>query len=100
LSGCRPECLLEDVFDDAREYLREGLPAADYERLRRDFAFHLTECRDDFRNLLGLLDHPGQPDIDAATTQVIGSLYHIIPHLKAAGRLLLDEIPDPFSKAE
>ena len=30
-------------------------------------------------------------------TVIIGALYHVIPHLNAAGRILLEEIPDAFA---
>ena len=33
--------------------------------------------------------------MEKATTFLVGFLYHAVPHLKAAGRLLLDDVPDP-----
>jgi hypothetical protein len=47
-----------------------------------------------------LVEGPEQLDAEAASALVIGFLYHVVPHLNAAGRLLLDEISDPFASAE
>ena len=85
------------AFDAARDGLREDVPAAEYERRRRDFVFHLTDCLDDLEGLSSWLRDPQRDDDDEAVSELVGMLYHIIPHLNAAGRLLLDEISDPFA---
>jgi hypothetical protein len=92
------EHLLGQVFDGAREGDRETLDAEEYERRRHDFVFHMTDWRDDLERLADLFRHPEQQDEESASVFLIGFLYHVIPHLNAAGRLLLDEIGDPFSQ--
>jgi hypothetical protein len=67
---------------------------------RQDFIFHMTDWLDDLRRLSALFEHPGRFDRQRAGCTVAGFLYHVIPHLKAAGRLLLDYIPDTFDNAE
>jgi hypothetical protein len=58
------------VYDDARGGLRKTEDPSAYAVLRHDFG--------------------------ETTVQLIGFLYHVIPHLKAAGRLLVDDISDPL----
>jgi hypothetical protein len=65
---------------------------------RQDFVFHMTDWLDDLDRLKMILDHPDQVDRRKAASEIAGILYHIIPHLKAAGRLLLDNIPDAFEQ--
>jgi hypothetical protein len=91
------EELLGQVFDSAREGLRATLPPDEYEKMRHDFAFHLSDVREDLVRLADLLAEPHKLDEKAASALVIGILYHAIPHLNAAGRLLLDQINDPFA---
>ncbi len=69
-------------------------------KARDDFVFHMTDWLDDLHNLAAIYEHPGQADSKQAGMVVAGFLYHVIPHLKAAGRLLLDHIPDAFEDAE
>jgi hypothetical protein len=90
------ERLLEKVFDGAREGVRKSEDAAAYKKMRHDFAFHMTDWRSDLERLHDLYQHPEKADPDEACTFIIGFLYHVIPHLNAAGRLLLDEVRDPF----
>jgi hypothetical protein len=85
------------IFDSAREGLREELSPDEYERRRHDFVFHLMDCKDDLKRLAQIFDHPEHMDEEAVSNFLIGFLYHVPPHLNAAGRLLLDEIKDPFS---
>jgi hypothetical protein len=66
---------------------------------RRDFVFHMTDWLDDLDRLQAIYHHPEQWDREEAGRQIAGFLYHVIPHLKAAGRLLLDEVPDAFEPA-
>jgi hypothetical protein len=67
---------------------------------RHDFVFHMTDWLDDLARLQAIYDHPEQFDPKKAGREIAGFLYHVIPHLKAAGRLLLDEIPDAFRQVE
>jgi hypothetical protein len=66
---------------------------------RRDFVFHMTDWLDDLDRLQAIYHHPEQWDREEAGREIAGFLYHVIPHLKAAGRLLLDEVPDAFEPA-
>ncbi len=93
------ERLLGDVFDHCQEGLRDEVGAAEYERRRRDFVFHMLDWQGDLTALTRLYENPGSQDVDSASRLLIGLLYHVIPHLSAAGRLLLDHVPDPFAEA-
>jgi hypothetical protein len=92
--------LLEAVFDQLHEEDRKNMAPLLYERRRHDFAFHMTDWLRDLESLGKLYQDPGQVSLEKATRFLIGFLYHVIPHLNAAGRLLLDEIPDAFAPAE
>jgi len=89
--------LLGRVFDSGQEGLRAELPADEYERRRHDFVFHMTDWTKDLADYANLVDHPEKWKLKEATTFLIGFLYHVVPHLNTAGRLLLDEIKDPFA---
>src|SRR5256885_2114404 len=91
------EELLGKVFDGAREGLRAELPSDEYEKQRHDFVFHMLDWQDDLKRLSHLFDNPEDLNEEAAAVFLIGFLYHVLPHLSTAGRLLLDEIPDPFA---
>ena len=67
---------------------------------KQDFIFHMTDWLDDLRRLSAIYENPAKFDRESAGCAVAGFLYHVIPHLKAAGRLLLDDIPDAFENAE
>jgi len=88
--------LLEKVYDSFQEEQRDELPAEEYDRRRFDFAFHMTDWLSDLKGYSKLVEEPGSFKTDDATHFLIGFLYHVVPHLNAAGRLLLDRIPDPF----
>lgn len=90
------EELLGEVFDGAREGLRSELPPEEYERRRHDFVFHMVDWKDDLERLAHLFKKPEGLDAEGASNLLIGFLYHVVPHLNAAGRLLLDKIDDPF----
>jgi hypothetical protein len=92
--------LLGKVFDAASGGLRAELPADEYERRRYDFVFHMTDWADDLEQMAGWFKSPRRFDEEAAATFVIGFLYHVVPHLNAAGRLLLDDISDPFAEPD
>jgi hypothetical protein len=100
LTVSKVEQLLGRVFDGARESLREELDAQEYERRKHDFVFHMTDWLGDLEQLTDLFNQPDQQDEESASAHVIRFLYHVIPHLNAAGRLLLDEVGDPFSQPE
>ena len=64
---------------------------------KREFIFHMTDWLEYLERLVELYEVGDiKKEEDKAAQQVAGFLYHVIPHLKAAGRLLLDNIPDPF----
>jgi hypothetical protein len=92
------ENLMTRIFEDHREDVREDLGQAEFERQRFDFAFHMSDWASDLEQMADLLRDPDRIDFEEASTFVIGFLYHVVPHLNAAGRLLLDEIRDPFAK--
>jgi len=91
------EQLLGHVFDSLREDIRSCAKGDDYERARQDFVFHMTDWSDDLSALYKLFEEERPRDKQQATQIVVGFLYHAIPHLRAAGKLLLDTIPDAFS---
>jgi hypothetical protein len=92
------ERLLGQVFDYCQEGLRDEIGLAEYERRRHDFVFHMLDWQDDLQQLTRLFENPEGQDVDSASRFLIGFLYHVIPHLSAAGRLLLDHVPDPFAE--
>jgi len=94
------EELMGRIFDGARQGVRENVPPGEYERRRRDFVFHMTDWVSDNEQIRMLFSNPDSQGESTASALVIGFLYHVIPHLNAAGRLLLDEISDPFAPAE
>ncbi|HET6880245.1 MAG TPA: hypothetical protein VFI31_08825 [Pirellulales bacterium] len=92
----RLERLLGRIFDDASEGFRAELTLEEYEKRKHDFVFHMTDWIGDLEQLAVLFRDPDQHDEEAASKVVVGFLYHVIPHLNAAGRLLLGEVGDPF----
>jgi hypothetical protein len=93
------ERLFGQVFDHCQEGLQDEISSAKYERRRYDFVFHMLDWNEDLQFLNGLFAKPEGQDVEATSRSLIGFLYHVIPHLNAAGRLLLDEVPDPFAEA-
>jgi tRNA(Ile)-lysidine synthase TilS/MesJ len=91
------EELLGRIFDGAREGLRESIEPDDYAQRRRDFIFHMTDWKSEVRQLADLYKNPKGHDELPTSDFLIGFLYHVIPHLNAAGRLLLDEVLDTFA---
>jgi hypothetical protein len=61
---------------------------------RKDFVFHMSDWIDDLRGLAELFQNPKKFSQKQAGDIVAGFLFHVIPHLRAAGRLLLDYTPD------
>jgi hypothetical protein len=89
--------LLGKVYDSMRRDERKSVDRETYQRLRFDFVFHMTDWLNDIHRINDLYSHPERFSTHDATTQVIAILVHVIPHLNAAGRLLLDEVSDPFA---
>ncbi len=87
--------LLGQVFDD----LQTVEDPEKYNERKQQFIFHMTDWIDDLQKLIELYSQSEQQQVNAAQT-LAGFLYHVIPHLKAAGRLLLDRIPDPFDEGQ
>lgn len=87
------ENLLGQVYDELQSIDDK---AANIEA-RRQFIFHMTDWLDDLKSLIKLFEE-GELGKGQSAQTVAGIFYHIIPHLNAAGRLLLDHIPDPFLK--
>jgi hypothetical protein len=60
---------------------------------RRQFVFHMTDWIGELERLVNLYQEDEPQKAKAAQT-VAAFLYHAIPHLNTAGRLLLDYSPD------
>ncbi|GEM_PF-807268 len=89
--------LLSKIYDEARDGEPTELGPEQYARRRHDFIFHMTDWLSDLDRLSKLYKYPDEADLEQATVFMIGFLYHVIPHLTTAGRLLLDRIGDPFA---
>jgi hypothetical protein len=87
------EQLLGNTFDAFRDVDDE----AGHARKKADFIFHMTDWISDLETLAALYKDPNMMDRKAARQLIFGFLVHVIPHLNAAGRLMLDEIADPFA---
>jgi hypothetical protein len=87
--------LLTSGFDEFRQKNHRW-----HAQRRQEFVFHMTDWLADLKRLVDLYRHPRNFDTEAACRLVAGFLYHVIPHITAAGRLLLDEIPDPFGETD
>jgi hypothetical protein len=85
------EELLDRVFDELQT-VEDG---EKYEEEKRQFIFHMTDWIDDLQDLIELYEQE-RYEGNAAQT-IAGFLYHAVPHLNAAGRLLLNHIPDNFT---
>lgn len=82
---------LEQIFDD----LQETDDPIEHARKKKEFVFHMTDWVEDLQNLTSLYEYPDRHESEGSKI-IAGFLYHVIPHLKVAGRLALDEIPDAF----
>ena len=60
----------------------------------------MTDWLVDLERLATLYSRPDAFSKDEAGDAVFGFLIHALPHLMAAGRLLLGEFSDPFSAQE
>lgn len=63
-------------------------------RSQSDFVFHMTDWAENLEQLANLYRHPERFTKAEAEAIVSAFLYHVIPHLKEAGRLLLDYEPE------
>src|SRR5262249_35846894 len=88
--------LLAKVYN---QYQKLEDPAAN-RRSREDFVFHMTDWLNDLDAIWQAYKNPEKTSKEAAGDAVFGFLVHALPHLMAAGRLLLDEIHDTFAEAE
>lgn len=95
LEHAKVEELLGQVFDE----LQTIEDKEEYAEIKQKFIFHMTDWVDDLQDLIVLYQQLEQYKGNAAQT-IAGFLYHVIPHLNAAGRLLLDHIPDPFAEGQ
>src|SRR5262245_45987466 len=87
---------LGSIFDSMRQALCNELSSEEYEQRRSDFIFHMTDWKSDLDQLAQWMKRPDSCDNEAASNLVVGFLYHLIPHLRAAWRVLLDQNKDPF----
>jgi hypothetical protein len=86
------ERLLAGIY---RVYQKLDDPGAD-KQCQRDFVFHMLDWIDDLHSLADLYRQPEPYSKSDAGRLVAGFLYHVIPHLMEAGRLLLDYEPGYF----
>src|SRR4051812_20915715 len=91
---------LARIFDEMRGSLREGLSASEYAALRDAFVFHMTDWLEDGDRFAALRREPRSAGQEEAIDRVVGFLIHAIPHLRAASRILLDDVGDPFEGDE
>ena len=81
--------LLGRVFEEFVK--RRRLTRKEYDELKFDFVFHMRDAKEDFEQLVQLYKHPEGRNTEAELLFIIGFLTHVIPHLRAAGRILLGE---------
>jgi len=78
--------LLGKVFDT----LQSGKDRRTHKRAQWAFTFHMTDWLNDLDRLTALFGSPETADREQAARDVAGFLYHVVPHLMAAARNLLD----------
>jgi hypothetical protein len=91
---------LEQLLGHTFDAFRDVEDASDHAKRKADFIFHMTDWMSDLETLAALYKDPNMMDRKAARQFIFGFLVHVIPHLNAAGRLMLNEISDPFAPAE
>ncbi len=84
--------VLRRVFDGCQTFASPGK----HRSRRKEFVFHMTDWVGDLERLTRLYKKP--LDQQAAEEIIVAFLSHAVPHLNAAGRLLLDNVPDTFAK--
>ena len=92
--------LMMRVFDSMNGPPEES-EAAEYDRRRREFGFHMTDWLSDLEGLHGILSAPRSQSPEVCASEVYGMLFHIVPHLRAAFRAMDGrEAPDCFLEME
>ena len=91
---------LEELLGHTFDAFRDAEDEADHAKKKAEFIFHMSDWISDLETLAALYRDPNMMDRKAARQFIFGYLVHLIPHLDAAGRLMLNEIPDPFAPAE
>jgi len=91
---------LEELLGHTFDNYRTVEDAAEHSHGKADFIFHMTDWISDLEALAALYQEPNNLDREAAHQVIFGFLIHALPHLNAAGRLLLDEIGDPFGPSK
>jgi hypothetical protein len=90
------EKLLSDTFENYRDVENPEVFAQD----KAEFVFHMTDWIEDLEKLAALYKNPKLLSSESAHDAIFGFLVHAVPHLNAAGRLMLGEISDPFAPAK
>src|SRR5437879_4310962 len=90
---------VEELLGETFDAFRDVEDSADHAKRKADFVFHMTDWMSDLETLAALYKRPNMMDQKAAQQFIFGFLVHVIPHLNAAGRMMLDEISDPFAPA-
>jgi len=82
--------ILRAVYSEVRESHE-----LEYGNEQEAFSFHMSECLDDMEGVVSLLKTSSEP-AGVVARRIVGFLYHVVPHLNAAARLLLNGVPDSF----
>jgi hypothetical protein len=91
---------LEQLLGHTFDAFRDVEDPAEHAQKKADFIFHMTDWKADLETLAALYQDPNRMDPKAARRFIFGFLIHVIPHLNAAGSLLVDEVSDPFAPAD
>ena len=94
------DATLKGLLGQAFEIARQRSEDQSFEDHKFDFVFHMTDWRKDLETLHQMFSFPERWDADAACVFLIGFLSHVIPHLNAAGKLLVDNVGDPFCRGD
>jgi hypothetical protein len=84
------ETLFRTVFAEVQRQ-----DQSDFVKKQDEFVFHMTDWIDDIHDLLRL--YTIDATVEVAARQIVGFLAHVVPHVNAAGRLLMGDVPDPFA---
>jgi hypothetical protein len=87
------EQLLRTVYDRFQKLTDSKKNA----KARDDFVFHMTDWIKDFEDLAAVYACPQDFDAKTGGDIVYSFLIHALGHLMAAGRILMDELCDPFA---
>jgi hypothetical protein len=88
---------LEELLSNTFDAFRDVEDATRHIHNRTEFIFHMTDWMSDLEKLADLYKDPNLMEQKAARQCIFSFLVHVIPHLNAAGRLMLGEISDPFA---